>query len=598
MQDNQQDTQRASHQIRHTLKQMPYWQALIYGVACGYITMLFLLTQSGSLTEREQFWAVLLIGALIGVVILNRLYTPLVRLMTALHLLSRGEPVQPIPVGRFMLFRESLRAVNVLIAQQQETGQARGQLYRQIGEAAAQEERNRLARDLHDSIKQQIFSISVSAAAAQARLEADPPDIAHARAALADVRQSAQEAMVEMRAMLQQLSPAPLEKAGLVQALRDQCEALAYRTGAQVITHFGTLPPDDRLPLGAQETIFRIAQEALANIARHARAHTVYLTLSLDETDRLRLTVRDDGQGFDTGQASAGMGLANMGERAAALAGHLHLESTPGAGTALELTIPIESQTHISETEEMMQTRHEAQFRALLPHLAGFGIATAALLLCVSLIATRMLNQPVETLQDIFLTVLLILMTIGSLIAIPVMVWHFISLRRGAALLIASAGEGHPSVLKLYRHLALTYTGIAVVGFWITPLAWIGERFPRELPLLTALFFLAIIGWQYLSSFLFYNREMALMTPEQRREEISQQSSLMRGSWTSTAMLVFIVMITDTFRNGIQLMPVERDEWVTTALILITAMLVFNQIANLLYYRWHQQRLERAEAAA
>jgi len=93
-------------------------------------------------------------------------------------------------------------------------------LLQQIGEAAAQEERNRLARDLHDSIKQQLFSINVGTAAAQERWERDPEG---ARKALADVRRSAREAMVEMQAMLHQLRPEALGTAGLIEALREQC---------------------------------------------------------------------------------------------------------------------------------------------------------------------------------------------------------------------------------------------------------------------------------------------------------------------------------------------------------------------------------------
>ena len=126
---------------------------------------------------------------------------------------------------------------------------------------AAQEERNRLARDLHDSIKQQLFSIHVGAAAVQARWDNDPTG---AKTALADVRQSAQAALVEMNALLQQLAPAPLAKVGLVQALQEQAEALGYRTGADVAVDIGPLPDDERFPDGAQEAIFRTGQPGLA----------------------------------------------------------------------------------------------------------------------------------------------------------------------------------------------------------------------------------------------------------------------------------------------------------------------------------------------
>lgn len=121
---------------------------------------------------------------------------------------------------------------------------------RQLSEAAAQQERNRLARDLHDSIKQQIFSVSVAAATAQTRWESDPEG---ARRAIADVRGAAREAMAEMEAMLQHLRPAPLENSGLIEALRKQCEALQYRSGATVTAEFGELPDNAILLPGTQE---------------------------------------------------------------------------------------------------------------------------------------------------------------------------------------------------------------------------------------------------------------------------------------------------------------------------------------------------------
>ena len=210
----------------------------------------------------------------------------------------------------------------------------------ELSEMAARQERNRLARDLHDSIKQQLFSIKMSSAAAEERWDKDPGG---ARAALADVRRSAHYAMVEMQAMLAQLRPEPLATVGLVDALREQCEALGYRLGVPVDLAVGDLPEDERLPVSAQENLFRIAQEALSNIARHARPQSVRVRLEADGSD-LRLSIQDDGQGFDPAAATAGMGLRSMRERLAALGGDLDVESAPGQGTALSarvsLTVP------------------------------------------------------------------------------------------------------------------------------------------------------------------------------------------------------------------------------------------------------------------
>ena len=211
-------------------------------------------------------------------------------------------------------------------------------LLRKVGEAAAQEERNRLARDLHDSIKQQLFTINISTAAAQERLERDPDG---ARAALADVRRSAREAMVAMQALLHQLRPQALSStAGLIGALREQCEALGYRTGAQVSLEIGPEIPDDRMPAGGVEALFRMVQETLANVARHARARTIWLRIGREE-DAVLLRIADDGQGFEPGAVTAGMGLRNLRERAEALGGTVSIISASGAGTRIAIQVPL-----------------------------------------------------------------------------------------------------------------------------------------------------------------------------------------------------------------------------------------------------------------
>jgi signal transduction histidine kinase len=202
--------------------------------------------------------------------------------------------------------------------------------------AAAQEERHRLARDLHDSIKQQIFAIQTAAATAEARLAGEAGG---ARAALDLVRASAREAMTEMEAMTEQLKAAPLENAGLVAALRRQCDALRFRTGAEVELAIGALPRDEQLTPGTQRAIFRVAQEALSNVARHARA--THVRVSLDASrGRLALVIHDNGAGYEPSTPSAGSGLSNMRARANELAGAFAIAPAPGGGTTVRFDVP------------------------------------------------------------------------------------------------------------------------------------------------------------------------------------------------------------------------------------------------------------------
>jgi len=218
------------------------------------------------------------------------------------------------------------------------TADVREQALQQAREAAALAERNRIARELHDSIKQQIFGINASAAAALAYWQREHME--DARKAVEDIQRSTRGAQVEMEALLQQLRPTPLENTSLIDALHIQAQALGFRTGADVQVDLATLPDNDRLLPGTQEAIFRLIQEAFANIARHARARTIWLVVRTVGQE-LCITVHDDGQGFDPARVRSGMGLANLRERTRALHGRVEVNSRPGQGTTVLITIPL-----------------------------------------------------------------------------------------------------------------------------------------------------------------------------------------------------------------------------------------------------------------
>ena len=213
----------------------------------------------------------------------------------------------------------------------------RSEYEQQIREAARQEERARLARELHDAVKQQLFVIQTAGATAQARFDADAEG---ARAALEQVRTAAREAMSEMEAMLDQLQGAPIENTGLVAFIRKQCEALGFRTGAHVTFEAGTLPGEALVDPGARQAIARVAQEALSNVARHARAKNVAVSLGTSD-ERLVLTIEDDGRGFVPDGKAKGMGIEGMAVRAAETGGSLDVASAAEAGTTVRFSVPI-----------------------------------------------------------------------------------------------------------------------------------------------------------------------------------------------------------------------------------------------------------------
>lgn len=199
---------------------------------------------------------------------------------------------------------------------------------------AVVEERNRLARDLHDSVKQQVFANALLIRAARKRLAHDPATaIEHLAAAEALAEQTQQELIALIRA----LRPPALADKGLADMLRAYTGEWSQRMGVAVDLR---LQGERETPLQIEDTLFRVAQETLANIAHHSDARHVNIALAWDD-DSLRFTAQDDGKGFDTQRAAnKGMGLANMRERVAAVNGRLVIHSSP-EGTTIEACVPL-----------------------------------------------------------------------------------------------------------------------------------------------------------------------------------------------------------------------------------------------------------------
>ena len=144
------------------------------------------------------------------------------------------------------------------------------------------------------------------------------------------------QALKEMRLLIHQLRPPILEEVGLVGALQQRLDAVEHRVNVE--TRLLTRGPIDRLPRAMEEQLFFIAQEALNNALRHARATAITVCLEVNE-DHLNLTIQDDGPGFDPAALSPGMGLVTMQERAEAIGGQVQIISTPHQGTTIKVTV-------------------------------------------------------------------------------------------------------------------------------------------------------------------------------------------------------------------------------------------------------------------
>ncbi|HLJ82372.1 MAG TPA: sensor histidine kinase [Ktedonobacterales bacterium] len=203
-------------------------------------------------------------------------------------------------------------------------------------ELAVVEERNRLARDLHDSVKQQMFAASMQVAAARALVRRDP---AAAEARLSNVERMVNEAQRELTALILELRPAALASKGLAPALREYCDEWARRVGIAVDVRVRGERP---APLEVEQALFRVAQEALANVAKHSGATRAEVQLTW-EPSALVLTITDNGAGFDAVAVDGkGVGLASMRERIEAVGGALSIGGVAGEpGTRVEACVPL-----------------------------------------------------------------------------------------------------------------------------------------------------------------------------------------------------------------------------------------------------------------
>ncbi len=196
-------------------------------------------------------------------------------------------------------------------------------------ELATLEARNRLARELHDSVKQQVFASTMQIGAAKTVLVQHPET---AREHLNEAEQLSRQAQSELTSLIRELRPVSLSGNGLIPALEVYVVDWSRQSDVQVEI---TATEEDTLPMDVEQALFRITQEALANVSRHSEAMKVEIQLHWEENE-VFLTISDNGKGFDISAAEdQGMGLHSMRERMQALGGSLVVESEPGTGTRL-----------------------------------------------------------------------------------------------------------------------------------------------------------------------------------------------------------------------------------------------------------------------
>jgi signal transduction histidine kinase/putative methionine-R-sulfoxide reductase with GAF domain len=210
-------------------------------------------------------------------------------------------------------------------------------LFDQAEQAAILEERQRLARELHDSVTQSLYGVTMFAEAATRLLNAGQVDLATGH--LGELRSTAQEALQEMRLLLFELRPPVLEQEGLVAALQTRLEAVERRSG--LATELKVSGPETlKLPAKIEDGLYRIAQEALNNALKHAQATQVKVQLSHD-VQQVSLEISDNGCGFDptTIRQRAGLGLRGIEERAKQLGAQLVIKSEPHYGTNIRVEV-------------------------------------------------------------------------------------------------------------------------------------------------------------------------------------------------------------------------------------------------------------------
>ena len=250
--------------------------------------------------------------------------------------------IMNVATSQWDLFTPQDLQILTAVGFQLATAIERTQLAEQATRVALVEERNRLAREVHDTLAQELAGIALQLEAADALLESAPE---RARVRIRQALEQARESLAEARRSVLDLRAGPLERQTLAAALETLGRRFADETGIAVATNIAQEGP--RLPARAEEALYRIAQEALANVRRHAQASAVQIELHITG-DQAMLTINDNGRGFsaegEPTESGHGFGLIGMQERARLLNGTMRISSCAGEGAQVEVMIPFGEQ--------------------------------------------------------------------------------------------------------------------------------------------------------------------------------------------------------------------------------------------------------------
>jgi two-component system, NarL family, sensor histidine kinase UhpB len=305
-------------------------------IAAAVVVAILIANPDLSLAETPEAALVLglaiVLTTLANVYLLQRRFKPLEDLIDQMERADLSRPGANLRLPRSPGAPEEVERLHYAFIRMLERLEAERRRASSAALQAQEEERARVARDLHDEVNQSLTGLLLRLEAAR---EKSPPALA---GELAEIRTLANQALQELLALARQLRPTALDDLGLKAALDSHVTELGRQSGIR--TSFEAEGDISAVPRDVQIVAYRVAQEALSNAARHSGAERVRVRLEHSDGS-VELSIADDGRGFTFDQASRGLGLAGMRERALLVNGDLRIESRPEVGTSIRLRVPI-----------------------------------------------------------------------------------------------------------------------------------------------------------------------------------------------------------------------------------------------------------------